>query len=253
VHQGQLKLADTLTMRPADRSVCVQPTADKAVSHGPYRASIDALMTSMIVDSDCAATDLLIAHLGGPAAVQAVLTAEGLSGVRVDRDERRLQTEIEGLTWRAAYAEPAVLKRAEAAVLPAKRDAAFAAYLKDPRDTATPAGMTILLQRLDDGQLLSPASTAHLLKVMSETRTGPDRLKAGLPAGWRLAHKTGTSGVHRGVSAALNDVGVLTAPDGGKVMVAAFVSDTRSSADAQARLIASLARAVADSYVPAAR
>ena len=252
VDQGQLGLNDNVVVRSADGSVCVQPILDRVPPSGAYRTSIDALLTSMVVDSDCAAADLLLARLGGPEAVRALLARKDLTGLRLDRDERHLQTEIDGLEWRSAFVEPAVLKRAEAAVPGARRQAAFDAYLKDPRDTASPAAMTLLLQRLSDGRLLSAASTDHLLSVMTQTRTGSARLKAGLRGGWRLAHKTGTGGAYGGVFSAVNDVGVLTAPDGGKVMVAAFVSKTRVSVAGQERLIAALARAVVDSYTPQA-
>ena len=35
-------------------------------------------------------------------------------------------------------------------------------------------------------------------------------------SGWILAHKTGNSSAWKGVTAATNDVGILTAPDGGR-------------------------------------
>lgn len=65
-----------------------------------------------------------------------------------------------------------------------------------------------------------------------------------------IAHKTGTGQANDGVSPATNDVGLLMAPDGGKVAVAVFLSNTRLSYTDQDRLIAALSRAVVDSYVP---
>ncbi|MCW3059356.1 MAG: serine hydrolase [Capsulimonas sp.] len=91
---------------------------------------------------------------------------------------------------------------------------AFAAYFRDPRDTTSPIGAVQFLVQLKRGKLLSPASTAMLLGDMEAVRTGVHRLKAGLPAGVRLAHKTGTSGVFEGVSAATNDIGLITLPSG---------------------------------------
>ncbi len=63
-----------------------------------------------------------------------------ITGIRVDRDERHLQTEIAGLTWRPEFVDAELLDREIKLVPEAKRQAAFAAYQKDPRDTATPAG-----------------------------------------------------------------------------------------------------------------
>jgi beta-lactamase class A len=73
--------------------------------------------------------------------------------------------------------------------------------------------MTKLLQLLAENRLLSASSTRRLLEIMTQTATFPDRLKAGVSPGWILAHKTGTSGTWRGVTAATNDVGILMAPD----------------------------------------
>ena len=173
-----------------------------------------------------------------------MLDRHRLSGVRFDRDERRLQTEIAGIEWRPEFVDGTLLDRAYAAVSDARRDAAFRAYQKDPRDTATPLGMAALLHSLAHGTLLSPASTRRLLEIMTQTVTFPDRLKAGVPAGWTLAHKTGTSGTWRGVTAATNDVGVLTAPDGRLISVVVFIADSKAPSENRAALMANVARAV---------
>jgi beta-lactamase class A len=49
-----------------------------------------------------------------------------------------------------------------------------------------------LLAQLDDGRLLPPAQTRYLLDLMERVVTGPQRIRAGLPASARFAHKTGT-------------------------------------------------------------
>ncbi len=104
------------------------------------------------------------------------------------------------------------------------------------------------MHALASGRLLSPASTDHLLNVMSQTVTFPDRLRAGAPAGWRVAHKTGTSQTWSGVTAATNDVGILTAPDGGIIAIAVFVADSAASSKERAAVIAAAAREVTKSY-----
>lgn len=233
---------DSVIVRKQDLSVGVQPLAHLVTAEG-FRTTIDDLVRRAIVDSDSSAVDILLARLGGPTAAQAVLDRHGIAGVRIDRDERHLQTEIDALEWRPEYVDPPTLARAIAAVPHARRDSAFRAYQKDPRDTATPVGMVSLLQALADGTLLSAASTARLLEILTQTVTFPDRLKAGVSAGWTLAHKTGTSGTWRGVTAATNDVGILTTPDGRTVTVAVFIADSRAPAAERAAAIARVARA----------
>src|SRR3546814_16505398 len=65
-----------------------------------------------------------------------------------------------------------------------------------------------------------------LIQTMSETRTGRARLRANLPGGWRIAHKTGTGQDFGRRTAGFNDVGVLTAPDGRRHTVAVLIGDT---------------------------
>ena len=70
--------------------------------------------------------------------MQLTLNRKATGAVRVDRDEKHLQTEINGLDWRDEYLDPPALDRAIDAVPEAQRDAAFQAYLRDRRDTSTP-------------------------------------------------------------------------------------------------------------------
>jgi beta-lactamase class A len=87
-----------------------------------------------------------------------------------------------------------------------------------------------------------------LLDIMAQTVTFPDRLKAGVSDGWTLAHKTGTSSTWRGVTAATNDVGVLTGPDGTLVTIAVFIADSPAAPGDRAELIASIARLAIAGY-----
>ena len=73
----------------------------------------------------------------------------------------------------------------------------------------------------------------------------PDRLKAGLPTGWLLAHKSGTSTTAKGDPDAASDVGILMPPDARSFVVAAvFISHPRATDQDRATLIANVARAI---------
>ena len=127
------------------------------------------------------------------------------------------------------------------------RDQALAAYLANPPDGATPEGIVTALGALKRGELLSPESTDFMLGLMGEARTGAMRLRAGVQPGWSLAHKTGTGPDWRGASVGINDVGLLTAPDGRTFAVAVMVRQTRQPPSARHRLMQGVARAV-ESY-----
>jgi beta-lactamase class A len=70
------------------------------------------------------------------------------------------------------------------------------------------------------------------------------RLHAAVAPGWTLAHKTGTGPDWRGASVGINDVGLLTAPDGRTFAVAVMIRQTSQGAQARHRLMQNVARAV---------
>lgn len=242
------RLDEPMVLSKEDASVLGPGAAHLGSEPEGSAPTLDDLLSRTVVDSDNAATDVLIRRLGGPTAVQPVLERQKLEGVRVDRDERHLQTEFLGLEWRQSYVDNATLGRAISEIPVERRQQALDAYLADPRDTATPSGMVALLAALQTGRLLSPGSTAHLLKMMKDTTVFPDRLKAGIRPGWSIGHKTGTSATWRGITAATNDVGILTARDGGVVAVAVFIKGSRRSAKERADFIAQIARRIVDAY-----
>jgi beta-lactamase class A len=242
VDRGEWRLTDEVIVRRQDLSLHVQPLAKLVGEHG-FATDIGDLVRRAVIASDSAATDVLLARLGGPAKVQALLQAKGFPGIRIDRDERHLQTETLGLKWRSEFVDAAVFDRAVAAVPKARRAAAYHRYQMDQRDTATPRGMTALLHALAQGRLLSPGSTEFLLQAMRDTTTFPDRLRAGLAAGWTIGHKTGTSASWEGVTAATNDVGILFGPNGERVAVTVFIGDSTAPPADRAAVMARIAAA----------
>lgn len=249
IDRGRARLDQPVVIRREDLSLHVQPLARIVRERGELRTTIGDLIARAVIESDSAATDFLFSRLGGAPAIADFLRRAGAAGeIRVDRDERHLQAETSGVAWRPEFVDPGALAKARAALGEQQRAAAFAAYLADQRDTATPRAMAKFLLRLSQGQVLSRESTAHLLDVMSRTRTFPTRLRAGAPAGWRVAHKTGTSADWKGQNGVTSDVGLFFAPDGGVVAITAFLAESRQDEDARDAVLARAARTVAASY-----
>jgi beta-lactamase class A len=113
------------------------------------------------------------------------------------------------------------------------RRASFERYISDPYDGAAPKAVATALARLKKGELLSPASTAKLLSTMGQTRTGKARVRAALAPGWRWYHKTGTGQVLNGRIGGINDIGILTAPDGTGYAMAIMTVPNKSDGGAQ--------------------
>jgi len=130
------------------------------------------------------------------------------------------------------------------AVPQAVRRASTAAYLADPRDTATPVAAVRFLEALRSGALLEPASTQRLLGIMTATTTGQGRLKAALPAGAALAHKTGGARTDLGMTPASNDIGIITLADGRQFAVAVFLSGSTAPDAERDAIIAQAGRIV---------
>ena len=165
-----------------------------------------SLMEAMLVRSDNYATDLLIRDLGGPQTVQQWVSWHGLSGISVDRTIDQL--------------------------LRARRD------LRDTRDSSTPLAMLELLKKIETGNVLKPQSRSFLQTMMARCITGSNRMRALLPPGTRVEHKTGT------LTGLTDDVGFITLPDGRRIAVAIFA---RYGSD-RPRTIAEAARAIYDGF-----
>lgn len=242
VDQGRISLSQRVRVVREDISVGWSPKGDEIREHGDREFTVESLLKEMVSSSDNTACDMLLRLIGGPAKVQHFLDRHEFNGIRVDRDERTLQTQALGLTWNPAMLQrDGLQKQGDARPLPLQMKA-LKAYLADPRDTATPQGMLDLLQALHRGEALSKASRDFLLKVMFETTTGPKRLKAGMAPGWQLAHKTGTSGSVNGIQAATNDVGLAIGPNGEALALVVFVSNSRQSQERREGIAAEVAR-----------
>lgn len=245
---GKLRLDDAVVVRRKDLSLGAQPLADIVRKNGDLTTTIEDLVRRAVIESDSTAADVLVDRLGGIAMVQEFLTRRGVEGIRLDRDERHLQAEVSGMLWRPEFSDAETYAKALKLVSDEARSKAYAAYLKDPRDTATPAGMVAFLKDLALGKVLPEPATKKLLAIMAATTTGKDRLRAGLRKGWAIGHKTGTSSSWKGMTAATNDVGILTAPDGALVAIAVFVADSRRPNAERAAILAQSARLVTASY-----
>src|SRR5262249_23862070 len=150
---------------------------------------ISALLRRALVQSDNAANDRLMREVGGPEGVANALAGMGLTGVKVGAYERDLQAKTAGLVWQPDYGVGWNFQAARGAPPKAEREAAMAASLAEPLDGSSPAGITHALAALSRGELLTPESTAQILGLMHACRTGPMRLRGGLPQGWTIAHK----------------------------------------------------------------
>ncbi len=176
--------------------------------------TVNELLRLMVSESDGTACDVLLKLIGGPEAVTEFLGLIKVEGVIVANTEKEI-----GRDWETQY-----------------------------RNWASPAGAVALLRALHERRGLSESSQALLLKYLRETSTGKKRLKSLLPPEAVVAHKTGSSGMSKGVSAATNDIGLVSLPDGRHLAIAVFVSDSVAPEAIREEVIARISRAVWDEF-----
>lgn len=241
VDKGRVKLTDKVTLTRSDLTLFHQPIAQKVLGGG-HTATLSALMWDAITKSDNTANDKLMRSIGGPSAVRAMIQNKKLGAIRFYDGERALQSKIAGLLWSQSYSIGGAFYEARNALPMSVRRAAFNRYVEDPYDGASPEAIVGALARLKRGELLSPSSTAKLLSIMGNTRTGANRLKGGLKPGWTLSHKTGTGQVLGAAQAGYNDIGVLTAPDGKSYAVAVMIKLTSAPLGTRMKLMNDVVR-----------
>jgi beta-lactamase class A len=87
---------------------------------------------------------------------------------------------------------------------------------------------------------LQPASRQRFVDWMIGTRTGLQRIRAGLPQGWRAADKTGT-----GARGSTNDIAVIWPPNGPPIIVAAYLTESEAPEAERVAVLAGVGRLVA--------
>ena len=177
--------------------------------------TLSELCEAAVVASDNTAGNLLLSSFGGPQALTAFARDLGDRATRLDRTEPALNENLPD----------------------------------DPRDTTTPASMLAGLQALLLDDALRADSRARLLRWMAASTTGARRLRAGVPAGWQVAGKTGT-----GMRGATNEIALLRPLRGrAPLLVAAYYDAPDETPQAQRdAVIAKVGRIVASMAVPAA-
>jgi beta-lactamase class A len=178
-------------------------------THADTGMTVAELCEAAITVSDNTAANLLLRELGGPAGWTAGVRALGDSVSRLDRWETELNSSIPG----------------------------------DPRDTTTPAAMAADYGALLQGPALAAPERDRLSAWMLGNKVGAARIRAGVPAGWQVADKTGTGTAYGSAI----DAGVVRPPDGGHPIALAILT-THDDADAKADepLIAAAAKIAVD-------
>jgi beta-lactamase class A len=247
VDRGKIRLTDTTTITRKDLTLFHQPTA-ALVGNSGWTTTYADLMHRAMTQSDNTANDALLRAVGGPEVVRGYLARRFIKDIRFGPGERLLQSATAGLDWRQDYSIGRNFYAARARLPMSARVRALDNYLANPPDGAAPSAIVEALAKLKEGEMLSPASSQHLLNTMSQARTGPRRIKGGVPAGWHYLHKTGTGQDLAPRSTGYNDIGIMTAPDGTSYAVAVMIGSTTEPIPSRMALMQAVSKAVAANH-----
>ncbi|KEQ53092.1 serine hydrolase [Sphingobium chlorophenolicum] len=247
VDRGKIRLSDSTTITKKDLTLFHQPTA-ALVGNSGWTTTYSDLMRRAMTQSDNTANDTLLRAVGGPDAVRGYLARRYIKDIRFGPGERLLQSTTAGLEWRQDYSIGRNFYAARAKLPMAARQKALDNYLASPPDGAAPSSIVQALAKLKQNDMLSPASSQLLMSIMSEAKTGPQRIKGGVPTGWHYLHKTGTGQELGARSTGFNDIGIMTAPDGTSYAVAVMIGSTTEPIPTRWQLMQAVAKAVAANH-----
>jgi beta-lactamase class A len=164
------------------------PGVEVKLMAGAEAMTVRDLLAATVTQSDNAATNVLLRAIGGPSAVTEFFRTIGDNTTRLDRFELELNSNV----------------------------------AHDPRDTTTPRAMVDSMLAIFTREVLALPSRALLIDWMTASRTGLQRVRAGLPKSWNAADKTGT-----GDNGAINDIVICYPPERRPIFIAVYMSESK--------------------------
>jgi beta-lactamase class A len=210
IDAGDLRLSDPIPLRNEFRSIVdgspfSLSTADDSDSLLYSRlggsAPLEELVDAMIARSSNLATNVLIDVAGGGEAITATMRTFGARDIQVRRGVE------DGKAYRAGL-----------------------------NNTTTARDMSAVLAALETGRAASPASTAGMRQILLRQEFN-EGIPAGLPAGTRVAHKTGW------ITATAHDAAIVYPSAGEPYVLVVLTGGIPEHGDAN-RLIADIAKLV---------
>ena len=179
--------------------------------------TISEILKYTVSASDNVGCDLLLRLLGGPKSVEEYFVKNNFKDISIKFNEEQQQG-----NWDLQF-----------------------------QNWTTPKATNEILMSFyyNTKKLLSQKSYDFIWKTMKETETGKGRLKGQLLEGTIVAHKTGTSGANKnGLTAAVNDIGIVFLPDGQHFFISVFVTDSKEDATTNEKIIADISKVVWDYF-----
>lgn len=178
---------------------------------------ISEILKYTVSQSDNVGCDVLLRLIGGPQVVEHYIVEKGFRDFSVKINEEVMQNnwDLQFMNW----------------------------------TTPKTASQILYTFYNNDKKFLSTRNYDFIWTTMKETETGINRIKGKLPAGTTVAHKTGWSGSNtEGITAAVNDIGVVFLPDGRHFFIGVFVTDCKEDLATSEKIIADISKVAWDYF-----
>ncbi len=215
IEEGKLSLSQEVFVSKAELMPNTwSPLRDK-YPDGNVKVTLDEILRFTVAQSDNNGCDILLKLVGGTSRVNDFIHSIGINDVSISKTEEEMHKGVE---------------------------AQFANW-------TTPIAASMLLDKFSYTYSQNK-SLNYLWQIMTETTTGPKRLKGLLPEGTIVAHKTGSSDTNdEGMTYAVNDIGIVVLPYGRKYSIAVFVTNSYESYDDSEKIIADISKATYDYFL----
>ncbi|WP_106917678.1 class A beta-lactamase, subclass A2 [Chryseobacterium aurantiacum] len=181
---------------------------------GNLYLTLDQLLRYTVSHSDNNGCDILLNIIGGTDSVQKFINQQGIKDFTIKVNEQQMSS-----------------------------------FDKFYLNTTTPLATTDLLEKFYKGKVLKKETTKYLYQIMVETSRGLTWMKAGLPAGTEVAHRTGISSRNENnLRAAMNDVGIVKLPNGKHFILSVYLKNINEEMADTEKIIADISNAVWEYY-----
>ncbi len=215
VDKGKLKLDQTFFIKKEELLPDTWSPIRDEYPQGNMNLTLDQLLRYTVSHSDNNGCDILLNILGGTQTVQKFINQQGIKDFTIKVNEQQMSS-----------------------------------FDKFYLNTTTPLATTALLEKFYNGKVLKKETTKYLYRIMVETSRGLTWMKAGLPEGTELAHRTGISNRNDdNMRAAMNDVGIVTLPNGKHYILSVYLKNITEEMKDTEKIIADISRAVWEYYV----
>lgn len=214
VDEGKLSLDQKFFIKKKDLHEDTWSPMREDFPEGNMYLTLDKLLRYMVSHSDNNGCDLLIDLVGGTKVIQKFINKQGIKDFVIKVNEQQMES------WKNLYV-----------------------------NTTTPLATTELLEKFYKGEILKENTTKYLYQIMVETSRGHTWMKAGLPEGTELAHRTGMSGTNdNNLRVAMNDIGIVKLPNGKHFILSVYLKEITESQEDTEKIIADIAKATWDYF-----